>query len=212
MKKNKIVFLTLLTIIAIVIGLWIYSLAKGRVPLLDQWTRSFVDTFGATAFHSFFTFTTKLGSKVFLIPFVIIAGIVLVYLYKRVLPSTMFALGTLCSWLLNHLIKAIVERPRPSLNPALDAVGSSFPSGHAMISFVCYGLLLFFLLGVIKNRKARITLQIIIPVTILIIGVGRYLINVHYLTDVAAGYFFGYLFLLVWIPLYNKLSKKSREI
>jgi len=212
MKKHRIVYLTLLTIVAISIGFWIYDFATGRVPLLDQWTRSFVDAFGVSAFYSFFTFTTHLGSKIFMIPFVIVAALAFIYLYKRTLPGIMLALGTLCSWLLNHLIKSLVERQRPSLNPALDAVGSSFPSGHAMISLVCYGLVLFFLLGIIKSKVGRIVLQIIIPLIILVIGVGRYLINVHYLTDVTAGYFFGYLFLLVWIPLYNKLSKKSREI
>lgn len=211
MKRNGLFYWGLLAVLAIVVGIWIYDVTSGRVPLVDQWTRAFVSIFGSTAYYPFFTFTTHLGSKSFLIPFVIVMAVVLVFLYKRYLQAFMFAFGTLFGWILNHLIKSVVARERPSIDPSLDAIGTSFPSGHAMISFICYSLLLYFLLGRIKGKGLRVSIQIIIPLLILLIGIGRYLINVHYLTDVMAGYFFGYLFVVFWIWFYKEIRSQSVE-
>ncbi|WLV25510.1 phosphatase PAP2 family protein [Aciduricibacillus chroicocephali] len=210
MKRKRIFHWTLLIIIAIVVSIWIHDVMIGELPLVDKLTRAFVTAFGNTSYYRFFTWSTHFGSKSFLIPFVIVMAIVLIYMYRRVLPGVMFAFGTLFGWIFNELIKSLVQRQRPSLNPGLDAIGTSFPSGHAMISFICYGLLLYFLIVKIKSRILQTVLQILIPIIILVIGLGRYLINVHYLTDVMAGYFFGYLFLIVWIKLYKKLSVNKR--
>src|SRR5699024_3922258 len=77
--------------------------------------------------------------------FTIVMGIFLWWLYDDWFPSFIFSGGTLMSYLLNEMIKLIVVRERPSMNVDAHAIGYSFPSGHAMISMVCYGLFIYFL-------------------------------------------------------------------
>ena len=53
-----------------------------------------------------------------------------------------YPMGILITHLVNKGIKEIVKRERPSLNEALDALGYSFPSGHAMLSIMTFDFLL----------------------------------------------------------------------
>ncbi|GAA3328577.1 hypothetical protein GCM10020331_073090 [Ectobacillus funiculus] len=46
----------------------------------------------------------------------------------------------------NKWVKGVIARERPLLNEAIDAIGYSFPSGHAMLSIVTYGFVAFFLI------------------------------------------------------------------
>ena len=57
-----------------------------------------------------------------------------------------YPMGILVTHLVNKGIKEIVKRERPSLNEALDALGYSFPSGHAMLSIMTFDFLLISLL------------------------------------------------------------------
>ena len=54
-----------------------------------------------------------------------------------------YPMGILITHLVNKGIKEIVKRERPSLNEALDALGYSFPSGHAMLSIMTFGFLTY---------------------------------------------------------------------
>nr|WP_280922962.1 phosphatase PAP2 family protein [Virgibacillus litoralis] len=123
-----------------------------------------------------------------------------------------FGVGTLTSHGLNILIKRLVERERPSILVAANAEGYSFPSGHAMISMVCYGLLAYFITKNLKSAKATFAVQFLFALLIFLIGISRYMINVHYLTDVLAGFIFGFIFLVGLIYLYELIRNRRFKI
>ncbi|MCH1640303.1 phosphatase PAP2 family protein [Paenibacillus timonensis] len=89
-------------------------------------------------------------------------------------------------WLLNKLLKALYTRERPDLWESLVVPdGYSFPSGNAMISAALFGLiaLLLFRSGKAGNRVwAAIVLLIL-----LLIGVSRLYLGVHYASDIVGG-------------------------
>lgn len=202
--------LSLMTVLLIPTTLWIIQITQGYVPYVDRWTRTFVETAAGTRVYDIFFFITQFGSREFLIPFVIVMAIVLRIVLKNWFAPVIFAFGTLLSYELNGVIKAIVMRERPSILVEANAVGESFPSGHAMISMVCYGILAYFLARGIKSRKQANSIYVLFSTVILLIGISRYIINVHYLTDIVAGYFFGCILLLFYIYFYEKVTKKSR--
>lgn len=152
-----------------------------------------------------------LGSSSFLIPFTLASGVLLYMVYRRLLEPLMLLGGSLGGWLLNHGIKAAVHRERPSIDPLLDAIGTSFPSGHAMSSMVCYGLLAAWLIKRTSSGIRRKWIGIAAMLLILLVGISRYILNVHYLTDVLAGYFFGYLFILVWLRIWTLLQQRMPD-
>lgn len=205
-KRNYfIVFLYIFGLLFITT--WIWNIMQGELPLVDQWTRNLVAKVDGTPIYIFFTWVTKLGSKSFVLPMTIIMAIVLIIIYRHIVPGLIFGLGTLASHLLNHGVKLLVERERPSISIDLDAVGFSFPSGHAMTSIVCYGLLAYFLAKKCKNMKVALFVQIVFAFLVCMVGISRYFINVHYLTDVLTGFMLGYMLLLILIFLYRFMER-----
>lgn len=96
---------------------------------------------------------------------------------------------------LNMLLKDAFARDRPELwNRILDVRYYSFPSGHAMVSLVVYGVLAY-LLG-LQFPRHRGPIFTIATVLILMIGFSRLYLGVHWPTDVVAGFAAGTVWLL----------------
>jgi membrane protein DedA with SNARE-associated domain/membrane-associated phospholipid phosphatase len=96
---------------------------------------------------------------------------------------------------LNLILKQAFERPRPSLFTEIATLHSySFPSGHAMSAAAIYGIVTA-VLARFWPRRARPVL-ITVPILVLMIGLSRIFLGVHWVTDVLAGFAAG-LFLLL---------------
>lgn len=210
-KKDYSLLLILFSIMMVITGIWVIKLVNGQVLYVDQWTRELVQELAGSYIFTIFRWITELGSGTFLTPFTIILSILLWQLYRDFLPAVIFGLGTLSSHGLNVLIKVLVERERPSIFAAADAEGYSFPSGHAMMSTVCYGLLSYFLAKKMKHASTSIAMHAGFLLLIFLIGISRYIINVHYLTDVLGGFFFGSLCLFALVFLYKFVQTKRNR-
>jgi len=103
-------------------------------------------------------------------------------------------------------IKAWIERPRPLHDHGfITEMGWSFPSGHALGSIVFYGMLAYVLLRLLPYRWHR-TVIFFTVLLIGLIGISRVMLQVHYLSDVVAGYAFG----LVWLLLCMGIAERLR--
>ncbi|MCY7381442.1 MAG: phosphatase PAP2 family protein [Microcoleus sp. CAN_BIN18] len=99
---------------------------------------------------------------------------------------------------LNLLLKQLFSRARPQLwERRVDVRFYSFPSGHAMISMVIYGLL-GYLLGE-RFPKQRWWIYSLTVVLVAAIGFSRLYLGVHWPTDVIAGYIAGFVWLIACI-------------
>lgn len=109
------------------------------------------------------------------------------------------------------ILKNIFNIPRPT-NAFYVEQSPSFPSGHAAIAIALYG----FLFATIwqhdvakampsKHEKHHLKNKslFLLALLIILIGVSRLYLGVHYLSDVLVGYLIGFL----W--LYFALSRKS---
>ena len=96
---------------------------------------------------------------------------------------------------LNVVLKGAFDRPRPSVVPwqVTDVKLASFPSGHAMTSAVVY-LTVAYLVMRLTPRPAlrRATLAAAMTLVVLI-GLTRIYLGVHYPTDVLAGWIAGFV-------------------
>lgn len=200
MPKKR--FFGLIMLLA-VIGIWGVKIVQRRMPYVDQWSRTIVDASADSFVYDVFRSMTNLGSEPFMLPFTIAMGLLLCGLYRDWLQALFFAGGTLGAHLLNMAIKVFVQRDRPSVLVAAHAEGYSFPSGHAMITFVCYGILAYFLVKKMRVPAVAFIVKSLFFVAIVLIGISRFIINVHYLTDVLAGFGIGYIIMRGLICLYN---------
>lgn len=94
-------------------------------------------------------------------------------------------------------VKALVDRPRPLPDFAVtSAPGPSFPSGHAMTSLVTYGVLLLVFLPAIPPRWRRPVIALA-AVIVVVVGITRVALGVHYPSDVVGGWLLGSVWLMV---------------
>lgn len=129
-------------------------------------------------------------------PYVLLLGsaILCVYLYNKkkkdvLIFLTIFSTGVV----INFLLKEFFQRPRPDQFQLLTEYGFSFPSGHAMNSFVFYSAVAYFILRSSKNIKLSFIASLVCAAIITAIGASRVYLGVHYLSDVLAGYIAGFL-------------------
>lgn len=104
----------------------------------------------------------------------------------------LWAAGTIGgAWALQLGVKALVGRARPVVEDAVaHAPGSSFPSGHATqitATTVTLTLLFWPLLG----PRARVVVPVVGGVLVLLTGLDRVLLGVHFPSDVVAGMLLG---------------------
>jgi membrane-associated phospholipid phosphatase len=133
---------------------------------------------------------TDLGGRPVLMWLVCVV-VVLLLIRRRTRLAVYLIVAGVGALLLDPSLKTLVGRLRPVVEvPVAGAPGNSFPSGHALGSFVAYGaLLLVFLPAVAPRwRKAVIALVATIIVTI---GITRIALGVHFLSDVLAGWLLG---------------------
>jgi membrane-associated phospholipid phosphatase len=140
------------------------------------------------------------------IPAAFVATISLVVLYKQRNweEATVLALGSFgIMMLVGDVLKPFFNRERPT--PDLLIVdGDAFPSGHATGNFFLY----FYLALIVAAKFPKKATYIYGFVTALLISMGlaSIYLQVHWFTDVIAGYAFGYLWLCLMVFLLNFIN------
>lgn len=89
---------------------------------------------------------------------------------------------------LGVVLKVVVERARPEFpEPLATASGYSFPSGHALNSMLCTGILVLVFLPVL-TRAGRVVAYAAAAAVVLFTGYDRIALGVHFVSDVVAGW------------------------
>jgi membrane-associated phospholipid phosphatase len=113
------------------------------------------------------------------------------------------ALLLLACGLLNGFVtlgaKALANRPRPP-TMLVATPQTSFPSGHALETMAALLALLAFVLPMMSRAKGRVAIAVSALILVLV-GTSRVALNVHYPSDVLAGWSLGYLYPLgcLWV-------------
>lgn len=119
---------------------------------------------------------------------------------EGVLLGATMVLGTAAGWLL----KGVVERARPGIEYARIPIPEtySFPSGHALLSFLFFGMVAF--LFFTHARTPRVKIRAVLICTLLALGVAlsRVYLGVHYLGDVIASWMLGSALLTAFAGAY----------
>lgn len=105
----------------------------------------------------------------------------------------------------NHLLKLIVDRPRPSadlVRVSEDASGTAFPSGHVVAAVTFYLLLFVIAFFAVRQPVLRTALQGLCLFMVLVVGTGRVYSGAHWPSDVLGGYLLSALFLAPVLRFY----------
>jgi membrane-associated phospholipid phosphatase len=136
---------------------------------------------------------SALGSPLVMITLAVGVAVFLV-ISKQGLMLEGWLLAFVGGFLLNNVLKHTIHRPRP--HDAGLYQSWSFPSGHAMVSLVAYGMLTYvlILLGP-RDRRAQVAIVCCATLLVLAIGFSRLYLGAHYFSDVVGGYAAGMLWL-----------------
>lgn len=109
----------------------------------------------------------------------------------------------------NVIIKNIIGRDRPNGINIITEAGKSFPSGHSAVSMVVYGYLIYLTYNYVNNKKIKYLLISILSILILVVGLTRIYLGVHYTSDVLGGYLLGIVYLLLFTYISDKYIKEK---
>ncbi len=174
--------------------LWLFGgLAEDLLtndPLVryDRTIATYLHSLASPPLTTFFLIVTVLGSVEIMAPLGAFVAAILAWRRRWLYLGTWItAVGG--SAVLNQLLKGLFARPRPFFeHPLAFETSYSFPSGHAMESFVVYGMLAYFAVLALKSWRARTAIVFGMALLVLLIGFSRLYLGVHYFSDMVAGY------------------------
>ena len=129
---------------------------------------------------------TFFGGKTGVILGVLITSIIFFFYKKRYAVYIILSSGL--GALFNYYLKWLFQRERPDFYPLIVEHGYSFPSGHSMASFIFYTSLAVVLAKVAKKKSLDVMIGILFAIIVLLIGISRIYLGVHYPSDVLAGF------------------------
>lgn len=167
-------------------------LVLGQYESLERADRAVADGFHSWVIHRLWLVKTfdVLATVTSPNTWRVVAAVVAVVLWRRGRRRLVYWLVTTMAvgGLLSLVLKLLVARARPSFpDPVTTASGYSFPSGHALNSMLFAGVMVVLLHP--ATRGARRALVWTVAVLLVVVtGVDRLALGVHYLSDVLAGW------------------------
>lgn len=117
-------------------------------------------------------------------------------------PGMCCAVNLVLVVVINQVLKFIIQRPRPDGFRLATASGFSFPSGHSMVAMAFFGLLAWFVWEYEQDRRLRRLYATGFALVIVMIGVSRIYLGVHYASDVLGGFCLS----MAWLAVYTRVA------
>ncbi len=196
MKKKQFTYIGVLLILFIVNTIMVCT---NQIKAIDDFLYETIIHQRSPLFDFLLTTITKLGNTITII---VLGIILLITLPKKEKIQILISIPLTSS--INYIVKNIVKRPRPNHIRLIKQGGFSYPSGHAMISIAVYGLLFYFVQKKIENKAIKNALSVLLGTIILLIGVSRVYVGVHYPSDIIGGYLLALIIQIIMIHIINK--------
>lgn len=125
-----------------------------------------------------------------------------------------------CAWiaivaggaLLNQGLKTVLDRPRPEealRDPWVKETNQSFPSGHAMGSMICFGMIGYVYCLSKHRRRSKIAACVALAILIFLVGFSRIFLRAHWASDVMAGFTVGLAWLAAGIGMVETRRRRK---
>ena len=150
---------------------------------------------------------TGLGSVAVLTLITAVTVIYLALFGSRLMAALVLA-SMLSGTALVSLTKGLFGRARPDIAFAeLAASGLSFPSGHASMSAIAFLTMGALIAATHQRNRERIYILLIAGLIVLLVGLSRIALGVHWATDVIGGWAFGAAWAVLWLQVVRMFAK-----
>ena len=195
--KKKYIFVILLIVLFFTIA---YLVKSNNVKWFDSFVYKIVTLNKSSIMTNFYKFITKFSNEFMILLICFVSFIV----FKNKKYGLLIFLNAFLIFLINYILKSIFIRPRPFDLMLIFENGYSFPSGHAMVSLSFYGFIIYLINKLNLDKKTKIFFSILLIILILLIGLSRIYLGVHYPSDVLAGYIISLAYLIIYITIGEK--------
>lgn len=207
----KLIIVSLLFLAALFLfGFLADEVVLEKEDLFDTNVFNFLAQYATPSFIQAARRITFFGSSLFFLP--AYSLLILYFLWKRKRSYALdIALVGISSTLLMYVLKNTFQRQRPA-HPIFEALTNySFPSGHALSSFIFCSVLIY----IIWNGRWPLVWKWITSVLLflfaLAIGISRVVLRYHYASDVLAGMCLGFAWALFALWLLKKIRRAQNQ-
>jgi undecaprenyl-diphosphatase len=149
------------------------------------------------ALTGFMVGVTTLGSKIFLAALILVALTILIVRRDR-RAAVHLIVASLGMGALEWVTKGVLERARPTeVAHLVKASGFSYPSGHSLATAALYLTMALIVSSHLRARAARAALVAGVALLVVLVGLSRVYLGVHYPSDVLGGISLGASWALV---------------
>jgi Membrane-associated phospholipid phosphatase len=159
-----------------------------ELGLFDQSIISVFINFRSPELTRIMKIITDLGAAPVLIVVAVVVAWLLFDVKRHSWDASVLIVALSGASFMNWMLKLGFHRDRPGGPSLAQALGYSFPSGHAMVSLVFYGMIIYLIWVNFRRGLGVYVMTIFLAVLIMSIGISRIYLGVHYPSDVIAGY------------------------
>jgi len=181
---------------ALVLFTWLgREVLEGEVLAFDERIRALLHDPASARLTTLMRAASRYGGPGVLVPVGLLVAVA--FLIRGWQRGALLVVVTLAgAGLLNWLLKFSFARVRPASFFDYPLPGSpSFPSGHALYAASVFGGLAILLTARIRSLLLQLAIWFVAISLILLVGISRIYLGVHYPSDVLAGYAIG----VIWV-------------
>ncbi|HEX5058595.1 MAG TPA: phosphatase PAP2 family protein [Kofleriaceae bacterium] len=206
LPKRALVGFGIAMVAALVFVLLMKEVLEGNADAFDRrWALAIHDRLATPILTWFLIGVTYVGSGWGVVAVIAVMTLAL-YRQHHWRTGLILLCDALAAEVLMRILKAYVERPRPTLFDEITRPETwSFPSGHALTAMAVYGGIGAVFITLYPAR--RLPIIIATAVWVFLIGFSRVYLGVHWPTDIVAGWAAGVPLLIVTVRL---LHRKER--
>jgi membrane-associated phospholipid phosphatase len=207
---------TLLVSVLFIISLFVFGYLAHEIvgeneTAFDEKAFHFFANFGSPGFITINRILTFFGASYFSISAYIIL-LVILFLSGRKTDGINITIIAVTSTALMFGLKEFFHRKRPDLPVIRTLDNFSFPSGHALSSFIFCSVLVYLVWkGGLPNTWKWI-LSVLLILFSVSIGISRIVLRYHYASDVIAGFCLALAWVIFSLWLERKLTSRKTEL
>ena len=196
MKKYLKWILCLISFIIFII-LSVLVLTKNDI-YIDKVVYKFVSKFIFDDLTSVIKILTNIGGAL------VVIIITIITLIKNRKYGTYMTINLILITILQIILKHIFLRNRPVDINLIEETGYSFPSGHSLTAMAFYGFIIYLVYISNINKRSKIIYISLFSIFILIVGLSRIYLGVHFFTDVMGAFTFSFSYLVIYIDIIKR--------
>ena len=175
-----------------------YSIKTNANLIIDEKIYNFISKLISNNTTAIIKIITFLGSAIVVIGITILC---LLFLKNKKIGLFM-AIDLTSITIFQYILKFIFRRERPIGINLIEETNYSFPSGHSLTAMAFYGFIIYLIYR--SNLKYKKVYIMGLSIMILLIGLSRVYLGVHFITDVLGGFTFSLFYLIIFINIVKK--------